>query len=44
MNDLCKLNQSFRFFSSINDLINVFDDLINNKKILVEKIRMIIYL
>ena len=37
MNDLCKLNQSFRFFSSINDLINVFDDLINNKKILVEK-------
>ena len=37
LNDLCKLNQSFRFFNSINDLINAFDDMINNKKILIEK-------
>ena len=37
LNDLCKLNQSFRFFISIDDLINVFEDMIKNKKIFMEK-------
>ena len=37
LDDLCKINQSFRFFNSINDLINAFDTMINNKKIFIEK-------
>lgn len=37
LNDLCKINQSFRFFISINDLINAFDSFIQFKKILIEK-------
>ena len=37
LNALCKLNQSFRFFNSIDDLINVFDDMVKNKKIFMEK-------
>ena len=37
LNDLCKINQSFRFFNSINELINSFDNLVSNKKILIEK-------
>ena len=37
LDDLCKINQSFRFFNSINDLINAFDTMVNNKKIFIEK-------
>ena len=37
LDDLYKLSQSFRFFTTINDLTNAFGDMINNKKIVVEK-------
>ena len=37
LDDLYKLSQSFRFFTTINDLTNAFGDMINNKKIIIEK-------
>ena len=37
LSDLYKLNKSFGFFNSINDLINSFNDMVMNKKILIEK-------
>ena len=37
LDDLYKHSQSFRFFTTINDLTNAFGDMINNKKIIIEK-------
>ena len=37
LKELYDLNKSFQVFSSIEDLINVFDDMVKNKKIILEK-------
>ena len=37
LNDLYELSQNFKFFNTINDLINSLDDMINTKNILIEK-------
>lgn len=37
LNDLYELSKNFKFFNSIKDLINALDDMMNNKKILIEK-------
>ena len=37
INDLYELSKNFKFFNSIKDLINALDDMMNNRRISIEK-------
>ena len=37
LDDLCKINPGFKIFNSISDFINALSEMMNNKKIIIEK-------